>query len=89
MSHHRTGKTVLLRPESRAECKVRAHYSAAATLWRGARSPETIRNVAAILFNDPRWGKKWERIRAEIFLGNVDEFYSERKISVIQSTPKD
>ena len=71
-------KTVLLKPKSRTERAARARYSAAATLWSSTYRPDIMRAVAAIFGNGQSWGKKWERIRAEFWLGNVTELYSAR-----------
>ena len=73
---NRQGKTVLLKPKSRAERAIRARYSTAAVLWHGTRNPETQRAIGRILFNGQSWAKKMERLRAEVLEPIISEFHS-------------
>ena len=73
---NRNRKRVLLKPKSSTERAIRSRYSAAVTLWRGTHSPDVLRAVAGILVNDQSWGKKFERMRAELLLGASEEFHS-------------
>ncbi len=71
-----TSRTVLVAPSSLIERKARVGYTTARAIWRGGHQPETLQNVTRILFNSQSWGKKWERIHAELLLSNTSEVYS-------------
>ena len=73
----------IVKPEHATERAARNYLSTGVLLIRACFNPEVRERVAPILRNDQSIGRKIERIRAEVWEKNIEEFHSSRHMNLL------